>query len=186
MGRDTRTRILDTALDLFAARGVEAVTVTELEAGAGLSPGSGSFYRHFRSKQEVLAAVVSREVDRAQARRLPADGRIDLESEYHHALDTLDAMGPLLSLLVREGTRLPDVQRIREVLAEGGVRIDAERLRSLMDAGTIPAGDAEAVATVVMMALVGFHLAERFFGGPVGVDRDRFVSALVALGGSRG
>jgi AcrR family transcriptional regulator len=183
--RDTRTRILDTALELFAARGVEAVTVTELEAGAGLSPGSGSFYRHFRSKEDVLAAVVSREIDRIQARQPPASRTIDLESDYHRALDTFDLMGPLLALLVREGAQLPNVQRIREVLGEGGTRIDAERLRSLMDAGTVPERDAEAIATVAMMALVGFHLADRFFGNPIGVDRDRFVSALAALVGDR-
>lgn len=184
MATDTRTRILDTALALFAARGVEAVTVTELEEGAGLSPGSGSFYRHFRSKDDVLAAVVAREVDRAEAMRLPAGGLADIEAEYRHALDTLDAMRPLLALLVREGARLPDVGRIRDVLAEGGARIDAGRLRSLMQAGEIPERDPDAVATVVMMALVGYHLAERFFGGPVGVDRDRFIVSLASLVGS--
>jgi len=45
--------------------------------------------------------------------------------------------------------------------------------------------DAEAVATAVMMSLVGCHLAEQFFGAPVGVDRVRFVNALASLVGSR-
>jgi AcrR family transcriptional regulator len=184
MGRDTRTRILDTALALFAARGVEAVTVTELEEGAGLSPGSGSFYRHFASKQDVLAAAVAREIDRAEARRVPTAGTSDLGSEYRATLDALDDLRPLLALLVREGGRLPEVERIRGVLAEGGARIDAARLRDLMEAGTIPERDAEGVATAVMMALVGFHLAERFFGGPVGVDRDRLVATLASMVGT--
>ncbi len=37
------------------------------------------------------------------------------------------------------------------------------------------------MATVVVYALVGFHLAQEFFGAPVGVGRDRFVDALVDL-----
>lgn len=183
MAGDTRTRILDAALDQFMARGVDAVAVTDLEKAAGLSAGSGSFYRHFRSKRDVLAAVVAREIDRAQARLAADMPAADLETDYRHALDSLVAMHALITLLVREGHRLPEVERIREVLAEGGARIDADDLRARMAAGTIPERDAEAVATAVMMSLVGYHLAEQFFGTPVGVDRSRFVKALASLVG---
>lgn len=183
MARDTRTRILDAALSQFARRGVDAVAVTDLEKAAGLSPGSGSFYRHFRSKRDVLAAVVARELERAEAGRSRSAPGTDLEAEYNAALDALVAMRPLIALLAREGTALPDVERIQEVLVEGGARIDADDLRARMEAGAIPRRDPEAVATAVLMSLVGYHLAERFFGGPVGVDRDRFVKALASLVG---
>jgi AcrR family transcriptional regulator len=181
MAGSTRERLLDTALSQFAARGVEAVAVTDLEEGAGLKPGSGSFYRHFRSKDDVLGAVVEREIERAEQRRRtrPAD---DLVQEYADALAALDALRPLVALLVRDGARLPHLDRIRAVLAEGGVRLDAGRLQERMDAGEVPVRDAEGVAAVVQMALVGHHLAERFFGG-LGVDRDRFVTALADLVG---
>lgn len=180
MARDTRTRILDTALRLFVTRGSEGVAVTAIEEGAGLSPGSGSFYRHFRSKEDVLAAVVDREVDRAAARRVVPGGP-DLAADYLASLEALDALRPLVALLVREGTRLPHLDRVREVLAEQGARLDADRLAQRMTAGEIPVRDAEAAASVVLCALVGHHLAASFFGGPVGVDRDRFAAALAAL-----
>jgi AcrR family transcriptional regulator len=180
VARDTRTRILDTALALFVARGVEGVAVTEIEQGAGLSPGAGGFYRHFRSKADVLDAVVAREIDRAEgARVLPGEG--DLAEEYARSLEALDAIAPLVTLLVREGGRLPHRDRIRAVLAERGAHLDAQRLQARMDAGEIPSRDAEAVASVVLSALVGQHLSRRFFGRPVGVDQDRFVRALAAL-----
>jgi AcrR family transcriptional regulator len=181
MASGTRDRILDTALAQFASRGVEAVAVTDLEEGAGLKPGTGSFYRHFRSKEDVLAAVIDREVERAEQRRevRPAE---DLEKEYAAALAAFDALRPLIALLVRDGARLPHLDRVRAVLAEGGVQLDAGRLRARMDAGEVPERDAEAVAAVVQMALVGHHLAERFFGG-LGVDRPRYVSALADLVG---
>jgi hypothetical protein len=70
---------------------------------------------------------------------------------------------------------------VRDLLAEQGAHLDAARLQARMDAGEIPARDAEAVASVVLFALVGHHLASRFFGTPVGVDRDRFVAALASL-----
>jgi AcrR family transcriptional regulator len=178
---DTRTRILDTALAQFVARGVDGVTVTDIEQGAGLSPGSGSFYRHFRSKHDVLAAVVAREIDRAEARRDAAPTSADLAADYAAALESLDAMRSLIALLVRDGGRLPHVDRIRAVLAEGGARLDASHLREQMAAGAIPERDADGVATVVLFALVGHHLAEQFFGTPVGVDRGRFAAALASL-----
>jgi AcrR family transcriptional regulator len=182
VARDTRERILDTALKQFVSRGVEAVAVTDLEEGAGLSPGSGSFYRHFRSKADVLAAVVDREVDRAVAHRVvPSSG--DLASGYAASLAALDAMRPLIAMLVRDGTRLPHLDRVRDVLAEQGAHLDAARLQEKMDAGEIPSRDAEAVASVVLFALVGHHLASRFFGTPVGVDEERFVAALADLVG---
>ena len=128
----------------------------------------------------MLEAVVDREIDRAVAARVvPGDG--DLAEEYARALASLDVLGPLLSLLLREGARLPHLDRVRDVLAETGAPLDAERLRARMDAGDLPPRDADAVASVVQMALVGHHLARRFFRGPVGVDDERFVATLAAL-----
>jgi len=184
VGSDTRTRILDAALAQFVSRGVDSVAVTDLERAAGLSPGSGSFYRHFRSKRDVLAAVVAREIGRAEARRSSIEPAADLKTEYTRALDALIAMRPLIAMLVREGTALPDIDRIYQVLADGGARIDADDLRARMTAGVIPQRDPDGVATAVMMSIVGYHLAEQFFGNPVGVDRDRFVKALASLVGT--
>ncbi len=183
MATGTRERLLDTALAQFLSRGVAGVSVTDLEAGAGLKPGNGSFYRHFRSKDEVVSAVVSREIDRAEQHRTVPSGASagDLASSYAQALASLDRMRPLIALLVREGTRLPHVDRVRAVLAKGGADLDAARLRELMADGDLPDRDAEAVATVVLFALVGHHLAEQFFGGPVGVGRERFAAALASL-----
>lgn len=181
MAAGTRTRILDTALTQFVARGVEAVSVTDLESGAGLKPGNGSFYRHFRSKQDVLAEVVAREVDRAEQRRSTEPVGQTLATSYASALVALDALRPLIALLVRDGVRLPHLDRIRTVLAEGGAALDASWLAEQMAGGLLPDRDAEAVAAVVQFALVGFHLAEQFFGGPVGVGRERFTTALADL-----
>lgn len=179
MTGSTRERILDTALRQFATRGVEAVAVTDLESGAGLSPGSGSFYRHFRSKDDVLAAVVDREVSRALERR--SEAPVELEAHYAWALDNLDRMRALIALLVREGTRLPHLDRVQALLAEEGAHLDAADLAARMARGEIPERDPEAVAAVVLFAIVGHHLAERFFGGAVGVPRDRFAAALASL-----
>jgi DNA-binding transcriptional regulator YbjK len=53
--RPTRQRIIDQAMRLFGEQGYAATTIAQIEAAAGLSPGSGSLYRHFPSKQALLA-----------------------------------------------------------------------------------------------------------------------------------
>lgn len=181
MARDTRERLLDVALAEFAARGVEAVPVTDLEKAAGLSPGSGSFYRHFRSKADVLAAVVDREVERVAAARDREPPMRDLRDHYAWSLADLQRMGQLIALLVREGAGLPHLDRIQSVLAAGGVAHDAADLRARMEHGDIPARDPEATAAVVQAALTGYHLAASFFGSSAVVDRDRFTAALAGM-----
>lgn len=62
---DTRARLLDAAGALIKQRGFAATGVDGLMAAAGLT--SGAFYSHFRSKGELLEAVVERELDRSIA-----------------------------------------------------------------------------------------------------------------------
>jgi AcrR family transcriptional regulator len=54
----TEKRILDAAEELFARRGIDAVTTKEIAAGAGVAV--GALYHHFVSKDAIYAAVVER------------------------------------------------------------------------------------------------------------------------------
>jgi AcrR family transcriptional regulator len=175
---------MDRSLELFARQGVAATTVVEIEEAAGLSPGSGSFYRHFENKEAVLAAVVDREVARATAAR---DARLaepePLDVVYRRTLDELVRLQPLIEIAAREGRRRPDLLApLQRVLADDGARAESALLAERMRRGEIAAADdADAVAAVAMLALVGHHLAEHFFGAPIGADRDRFVETLARL-----
>lgn len=51
----TRRQILETACALFAERGVENVALIEVAERAGVS--NGTFYNHFRTKQDLLAGL---------------------------------------------------------------------------------------------------------------------------------
>jgi AcrR family transcriptional regulator len=51
-GRNTRERILEVALELFAARGFAGASVRELAFAAGIT--EGALYAHFSGKQEVF------------------------------------------------------------------------------------------------------------------------------------
>jgi len=55
-GAPTRQRLLREAMRLFGEHGYAATSIAMIEQAAGLSPGSGSLYKHFASKQELLSA----------------------------------------------------------------------------------------------------------------------------------
>jgi AcrR family transcriptional regulator len=57
-GAETKERIVEVASALFAERGYGGTSIAEVERAAGLTPGSGGLYRHFASKDELLAEVV--------------------------------------------------------------------------------------------------------------------------------
>ena len=57
LGKRSRTRglLMDAAVTVFAKRGIEATSISEVTATAGVS--HGIFYYHFKSKAELLDAV---------------------------------------------------------------------------------------------------------------------------------
>jgi AcrR family transcriptional regulator len=65
----TRERLVSEAMRLFSDKGFEATSVSQIEAAAGLSPGSGALYRHFKSKDALLDAGIDRQLDRRRAMR---------------------------------------------------------------------------------------------------------------------
>jgi AcrR family transcriptional regulator len=59
--RSPRTRLLDAAIEIFARRGYGDVNVDEICKAARIA--KGSFYRHFRSKEELFFAAVQAAAD---------------------------------------------------------------------------------------------------------------------------
>jgi TetR/AcrR family transcriptional repressor of nem operon len=62
---ETRARILSTASTMFLDKGLGTVGMRDVMAGANLTP--GGFYRHFPSKDRLIAEATSAVFDRAFA-----------------------------------------------------------------------------------------------------------------------
>lgn len=80
---DAGERILDSALGLFAERGFAAVGVNEIGARAGLT--GPAIYRHFTSKEEILAALFDAAMDRLL--ELAGPRRADPQEELGALID---------------------------------------------------------------------------------------------------
>lgn len=64
-GDDTRRRIVDAADELFYERSFEATSFADIAAEVGLS--RGNFYYHFKTKDEILDAVIALRLARTRA-----------------------------------------------------------------------------------------------------------------------
>lgn len=69
--RKSHKRILDAASHLFRERGIEATSVSDIMQAAGLT--HGGFYRHFESKEALVAEAFKAAVEEVQSDILAAN-----------------------------------------------------------------------------------------------------------------
>jgi len=175
---------------LFASRGFDGTDIVDIEERVGLTPGSGGFYRHFRNKEDVLHAAVDAEIARVQAFhdslqtcRSNDDPKVEIASRVEVMLEMLWQMRRLMAVTAHDNARFPElVPKIGVAMDDVGVAIDATELSRLMGTGDIPSRPADVVATIMMMASVGYTLADTLFGCPIAdIDRERFGRVLTDL-----
>lgn len=181
----TRGRIIEEALRLFAERGYNATSVAEIEAAAGLSPGAGGLYRHFKSKYEVLAAAVA---DRASRNEITLDVaqtepiEVRLAAMCRAGLGKMDEERMLAQVFFRDLSQFPDLVAV----------VTAGLLQPMFDALTewfacqpeyLDAQvDWAGVGSVLGGSIINYRLIEYTTGeAPGRVATDRFVSAWIRL-----
>jgi AcrR family transcriptional regulator len=181
----TRARILTAAMQLFGSHGYGSTTIAQIEAAAGLSPGSGGLYKHFPSKQAVLEAGVRDRIEAPDA--LPAlfaqlggasSPRAALRAVAAAGLDRLDAERDLNRILVRDLSKFPELLTL---FRDG----ELARLHHGLSQALAAMGVASATAasTVLISAVSHYWLLSDVFGGshPLGVERDEFLDAIADL-----
>jgi AcrR family transcriptional regulator len=183
----TRERIISEAIALFAARGFRGTTVGDIEAAAGLSPRSGGLYKHFKSKEEVLEAVIERHVGEIEAMRpalemLPlGDLRAELTLVGRWALAELKAEQELMRIVQKDGDQFPElVAEVHDRIIDRGEAQAVELIARIAQQYDVGVEDPRALAMVALESLVGYRVEERMFGvPPAGIGEDEFIEAWV-------
>jgi AcrR family transcriptional regulator len=184
----TRERLVTEAMRLFSAKGFEATSVSQIEAAAGLSPGSGALYRHFESKEALLGAGIDRQLDRRRAmhdiRGLFA-GLADLRSELtvlgRYLLTVIDQELELLQIAARTPAGLsPRLDTAYTALVDG---LTAELADWIAAWGPALAKQHCAVlAALGVNGLLGARLATGLFRGPnVTIPDDEYLNEWTAV-----
>ncbi|WP_131741533.1 TetR/AcrR family transcriptional regulator [Actinomadura roseirufa] len=187
MTTSTRDRIIDVAMELFGRDGYKGTSVARIERAAGLTPGAGGLYHHFRTKEEVLAAGIERHLERVTALRDirhvfagVGDLRTELTLTARYTLAELDGETELLRIVASEARSRPElvegaVQQLVNATYEGFADWLHER------AG-VPRDRARTTAAVGLGGLLTSRLLRVLLNAdPTGTDDEALVETWVAM-----
>jgi TetR/AcrR family transcriptional repressor of nem operon len=174
----SRERILGAAAKMVRERGVDATSIADVMEAAGMT--NGGFYRHFRSKDEMIAAAIRVAFDEIADRfdrRLGQDGAaaaIDAYEDEYLSVLHLEHPGrgcPVAAL----GT---DAGRCQGAFAEEFIAGSEMLIRRLSD-GCGPDAPERAAAIRRLATLVGAVVIARAVGR--GALRDAVIDACLQI-----
>jgi TetR/AcrR family acrAB operon transcriptional repressor len=162
MSAESRRRLLDAAVRLFAERGYRETSLQDIGEAAGISRGSVGW--HFGSKAGLLEALVSRTIEQTLAilDAVPNDDVTPLGDwlAFYRDLIEKDATARLFPMLLFES--IGPRSDIRDAYVAFHRRIRAwiaQRFAIAQERGEIgPDVDVDAAATTLWAALVGAHI----------------------------
>jgi AcrR family transcriptional regulator len=184
----TRERLVTEAMRLFSTKGFEATSVSQIEAAAGLAAGSGALYRHFKSKDALLAAGIDRQLDRRRAMhdiRALFAGLGDLHAELtvlgRYLLNVLDEERELLQIAARTPAgRSPRLDTAYAALVDG---LNAELADWITAwAPTLTSDQCQVLAALGLNSILGARFATSLFHeSEPRIPDDRYLAEWTAL-----
>ncbi len=184
----TRERIVDEGMRLFSQHGYSATSIAKIEAAAGLTPGAGGLYHHFKSKEEVLAAGIERQLERLGALReirnvlgSLGDLRSELTVTARYVLAELDNESELLRILASDVRNRPQVltaaadELVSSTFTGFAIWIEEHAERA------VPAEEARAMAVFGLGSLLSSRLLRDVLDIPALVDDKALVDTWVQM-----
>jgi AcrR family transcriptional regulator len=188
MSITTRERIVDEAMRLFSEHGYSGTSVAKIEAAAGLTPGAGGLYHHFKSKEALLATGIERQLARLDAlrdiRRVLGplgDLKAELTLTARYILAELDSESELLRILASEARNRPQlltaaVDQLISSTFTGFAAWISERAEH-----PIPDDQAAAIAAFGLGSLFSSRLLRDVLGTPALIDDKTLVDTWVQI-----
>ncbi len=170
-----REQLIDTALGVFAEKGVSGATVKDLSTAAGVAP--GLLYHYFRSKEDLLYAALERRYFVPELRDIASPDRAEPVAEV------LGEVAAKFAAVLRDNTLFVRVVFQEALLANPLVATRIERgkreavallaryLESRIEAGELRPHDPRATAHLLLYAILMAHFT--------GTRDDAFLATLV-------
>jgi AcrR family transcriptional regulator len=184
---ETRDTLVATALRLFAEHGYDATSVADIQLASGLTAGSGALYKHFSSKQELLAEVVRRYISELEKSRaglmevLPDEPRAALRMIATAVSDAMASDRPGIRVALRDLEQFPELLTelwdgvLGALYSEMATWLTAQR-----SGGRIKVKDPAATAAVLLASLTYYRILDALIDRTPGdIDASTYLSAWV-------
>ena len=187
---EQQRQVLDSVLQLASALGLGEITLEQLTRASGVS--AFDIIRHYQSKENILAAVLERELELISGSvptpelRFPNETlRDELQVLSKIMLQEYRARLPFLGKLLAEALQNPEVGVLfyRKFIQQGRL-LFAEFLNIRKERGELRQDvDVEAAAAMFISALSGILLVVELFGGRQvePLDEERLVRELTTF-----
>jgi AcrR family transcriptional regulator len=183
---DTRDKLFEAAARVFEEQGIGGASIETLAAAAGFS--RGAFYSNFKSKDELIIAMLENHLEQTVRRNLDLLRRHQNLADFIEALKTMDrsrqdplGRSPLLHMemilfVARAEKRRPELaKRLR-----AGRKLIADILETTSkNSGWKPAIDPAWMGAIVLAMEDGFRLHRLI--DPDTTPADSFLRAIGAL-----
>ncbi|HEV8679570.1 MAG TPA: TetR/AcrR family transcriptional regulator [Stellaceae bacterium] len=183
-----RAKVEKAAIALFAAKGVEGVSIGEIAAAAGVS--QGALYRHYRGKEDLAATLFSTaylrtgaELAEIRGRQPGFDARVGAMVAHFCSLYDRD---PALFrfMLIAQHNLLPQVRPGQRTPVEEVAETVGDAVRAGEIAPVDPLAAAAAIMGIVLQTAI-FHIYGRLRGSLSARAPDvarAAIAAVAALG----
>jgi TetR/AcrR family acrAB operon transcriptional repressor len=159
-----RQAILEAAIGVFAQRGFDAATTDDIARGAGLS--KGGLYWHFKSKDDILAAILMQLFDQELGvlqGLLAAEGAVAprlrrLVAQGVAAVLQLEQLLPVMLEFYALAARHTDARQFLQKYYQRYHQLLAELFEQGFAGGEFHRGTAEAAAIALIAQLEGLGL----------------------------
>jgi AcrR family transcriptional regulator len=158
-----REQFLQIALELFAQYGFEETSIKELALRAEVT--EGLLYHYFRSKEELLFAVVERESFLPQLQQMltlsQTSSAQQVLNEFAQSFALLlSQKRHVVRIILREAQTNPTIDRWFQQFTHQGVALMAHFLQSRIETGELRAHPTDVTARLLFSTLVMAQLME--------------------------
>lgn len=180
--RDTRDRILDAALNIFANKGYHDTRMDEIVEASSTS--KGSIYFHFPNKERLFLALVDQFADLIERRvreavEQEAEGIARVRAALQACLETFGRYRRPAKIMLVQAVGLGSVfEKKRVDVNDRFANLIKEYLDEAIAIGDIASVDTEVVSYAWMGAIYGIVIRWVYTGEP---DSERILSALLPM-----
>ncbi|MGB7999254.1 MAG: TetR/AcrR family transcriptional regulator [Anaerobacillus sp.] len=166
-------RIVAAAVEMFSKKGFSASSTSEIARHAGVA--EGTIFRHYKTKKELLLAIVTPVITKLVAPFIVKDLDKVLNEEYEHYEDFLEAMVrnrqafirkhfPIIRILVQE---IPFHEELRDQFIEHVAKDLYKRFEKIVvhfqNKGELIQLPPSSVVRLSITSIIGFFLARYIF-----------------------